>query len=250
MNAFVKTTNGNFPNRNFYSAWKGFTEMNYEVIKFEESDLNDEAFLRSIGDMTPVFAGVTIFDKVIALKGIDYQKIDTYPPILYPFMNRNVQKSTLGDFRKFWESDEDKRPRLFMKPVEQKKFSGAVMKSILDWIPMANLAPETPVYLCEDVSFQSEFRVYIHDQEILTAKHYMGAWDKMIDRNVVEEAIKTFAPIAPCAYSLDFGVDSKGRTTLIEFNDATSLGNYGMDDLWYAEMVADRWVEIASVKKT
>jgi hypothetical protein len=250
MNGFVKTTNGNFPNRNFYSAWKGLTEMNYEVIKFEEEALNDDAFLRSIGDMTPVFAGVTVFDKIIQLKGIDYKKIDTYPPILYPFLNREIVKSTLGDFRKQWDSDEDNRPRLFMKPVEQKKFNGAIMKSILDWIPMANVPPETPVYLCEELHFESEFRVYIHDQEIRSAKHYLGKWDKMIDRSVVEEAIKVFAPEAPCAYALDFGVDVNGRTTLVEFNDATSLGNYGLADLYYAEMLTSRWVEIASHKKS
>lgn len=250
MNAFVKMTNGNFPNRNFYSAWKGFTEMNYEVIKFEESDLNDPSFIRSIGDMTPVFAGVTIFDKVIALKGIDYKKLDTYPEVLYPFLNRKVEKSTLGEFRTRWDSDEDNRPRLFMKPVEQKKFNGAVMKSILDWMPMAYVSPETAVYLCDELHFLSEFRVYIHDQEIVTAKHYRGKWDKMIDRAVVEEAIRTFASEAPCAYSLDFGVDVNGHTTLVEFNDATSLGNYGVDDLRYAEMVASRWVEIACGKKS
>ena len=250
MNAFVKTTNGNFPNRNFYSAWKGLSEMNYTIIKFEESDLDDDSFVRSIGDMTPVFAGVTVFDKVIKLKGIDYPKIDTYPEILHPFLNRKVEKSTLGEFRTRWDSDEENRPRLFMKPMEQKKFNGAIMKSILDWMPLAYIAPETPVYLSEELHFQSEFRVYIHDQEILTAKHYMGKWDKMIDRGVVEEAIKTFAPVAPCAYALDFGVDINGRTTLVEFNDATSLGNYGMCDLWYAEMITSRWVEIASNKKT
>lgn len=250
MNGFVKTTKGNFPNRNFYSAWKGLTEMNYEVIKFEEEDLNDESFLRSIGDLTPVFAGVTVFDKIIQLKGIDYRKIDTYPEILYPFMNRTVEKTTLGEFRRRWDSDEDNRPRLFMKPVEQKKFNGAIMKSILDWMPMAYVPAETEVYLCEELHFLSEFRVYIHDQEILSAKHYIGKWDKMIDRGVVEEAIKTFAPIAPCAYALDFGVDEKGRTTLVEFNDATSLGNYGLNDLWYAEMLTSRWVEIASRKKS
>ncbi len=250
MNAFIKMTNGNFPNRNFYSAWKGFTEMNYEVIKFEESDLDDPTFLYSIGDMTPVFAGVTIFDRVIQLKGIDYPKLDTYPELLYPFLNRKVERTTLGEFRKRWDSDEDNRPRLFMKPVEQKKFNGAIMKSILDWMPMVHVPPETQVYICDEHHFVSEFRVYIHDQEIVTAKHYMGKWDKMIDRGVVEEAIKTFAPVAPCAYALDFGIDDDGKTTLVEFNDATSLGNYGMADLHYAEMVAARWVEIATSKKS
>lgn len=249
MNAFVKTTKGNFPNQNFYLAWRGFSEMCYDVIKFEEEQLDDPSFVRSIGDLTPVFAGVTIFDRILKLKGIDYKKIDTYPKILYPFMRRNVEKTTLGEFRKRWDSDEDNRPRLFMKPVEQKKFNGAVMKSILDWMPMAMVPSETEVYVTDELHFVSEFRCYIHDQEIISAKHYMGKWDKVIERGVVEEAIQTFASEAPCAYSLDFGVDVNGETTLIEFNDATSLGNYGLNYMHYAEMLASRWVEIASVRK-
>ena len=248
MNAFVKTTKGNFPNQNFYLAWKGFSEMNYEVIKFEEEELTEE-FVRNIGDMTPLFAGVTVFDKVLQMKGINYKKIDTYPTILQPFMRRSVEKSTVGEFRKRWDADEDNRPRLFMKPVAQKKFNGAIMKSILDWMPMANLPDDTEVYLTDELNFQSEFRVYVHDQEIVTAKHYMGKWDKMIDKEVVEDAIKTFAPEAPCAYALDFGVDTNGETTLVEFNDATSLGNYGVNPMWYAEMLTARWVEIMTVRQ-
>lgn len=246
MNAFVKTTKGNFPNQNFYLAWKGFAEMKYDVIKFEEEELDDLNFIRSIGDLTPVFAGVTIFDRVMERRDIKYKKIDTYPEILYPFMNRTVEKSTVGEFRKRWDADEYNRPRLFMKPVEQKKFNGAVMKSILDWIPMANLPDSTPVYLTDELNFVSEFRVYIHDQEIVTAKHYMGKWDKVIDRSIVKEAIQTFASQAPCAYALDFGIDTNGKTTLVEFNDATSLGNYGLDSIRYAEMLTSRWVEICS----
>ena len=243
MNAFVKTTKGNFPNQNFYLAWKGFSEMNYQVIKFEEEELV-EVFLRNIMDSTPVFAGVTIFDRILKLKGVNYKKIDTYPEILYPFMNRTVEKSTLGEFRKRWDSDEDNRPRLFMKPVEAKKFNGGVMKSILDWIPMVNVPADTEVYLTEELNFISEFRAYIQDQEILAAKHYLGEWDKVINKDVVKEAIQTFRPEAPCAYALDFGVDSNGNTTLVEFNDATSLGNYGLDHIHYAEMLASRWMEI------
>lgn len=244
MNAFVKTTKGNFPNQNFYLAWKGFDEMKYEVIKFEEEELNDQDFLRSIGDFTPVFAGVTVFDKVLQLKGIPYKKIDTYPEILKPFMHRNVEKSTVGEFRKVWDKDEDNRPRVFMKPVEQKKFNGAVMKSILDWMPLAKLPDDTQVYLVDELRFVSEFRVYIQDERIITAKHYHGDWSKVIDRDVVNNAIAAFTPDAPCAYALDFGVDIHGRTSLVEFNDATSLGNYGLDSLRYSEMLACRWVEI------
>lgn len=249
MNAFVKTTKGNFPNQNFYLAWKGWADMGYEVIKFEEEELINDIFLRSIMMSTPVFAGVTIFDKIMELKGIPYNKIDTYPVILYPFMRRSVEKTTLGEFRIRWHKDEDNIPKLFMKPVQQKKFNGNVMSSILDWMPLVNVPEDTEVYLTDTVKFQSEFRVYIQNQEILTAKHYAGDWSKVIDIEIVKEAIKTFEPQAPCAYALDFGIDQNEETTLVEFNDATSLGNYGLDVMHYGEMLAERWMEIYTGKK-
>lgn len=248
MNAFVKTTNGQFPSVNFYLAWKGWTQCNYNVTLFEEKDLDDEQFMRSIMSSTPVFAGVVLFDKILQLKGIPYNKIDTYPNVLQSFLRRNIEKTTLGEFRIRWHKDEENIPQLFMKPVEQKKFTGRIMKSVLDWVSMAHLPDETEVYVSDVLHFESEFRVYIHDQRIITAKHYTGKWDKMIDREIVKDAINTFAPEAPCAYALDFGVDENGKTTLIEFNDATSLGSYGLDAIRYGEMLSDRWFEICNYK--
>ena len=243
MNAFVKTTKGNFPNQNFYLAWKGFDEMKYEVIKFEEEDMDDQSFWMSCNRSTPVFAGVTVFDKVLQKLGVTLNKIDTYPKILYPFMNRIVERMTLGDYRKIWDKNE-KRPLMFIKPIEQKKFNGNVIRSIIDWIPLAGLEDSTEIYVTTPVNFISEFRVYIHDQEILSGKHYTGDWTCMIDLGVVKEAIKEFKPQSPCAYALDFGLTDDNKTTLVEFNDATSLGNYGLNSIHYAEMIASRWVEI------
>jgi hypothetical protein len=246
MNAFVKTTKGNFPNRNFYIAWKGLIEMRYNVIKFEEEDLNDASFWMSCNRSTPVFAGVRTFDAIIEKLGVIYNKIDTYPTILYPFMHRSVEKSTIKEFRSVWNkcSDEDSTPKLFMKPVDQKKFNGQVMRSILNWIPLAHLSEDTEVYLVSPIKFISEYRIYIHQQQILTGKHYLGDWSKSIDIGIVKEAIKTFEPIAPCAYALDFGLTEDGKTALVEFNDATSLGNYGLDEVRYADMLCNRWFEI------
>ena len=47
MNTFVKTTKGNFPNQNFYLAWRGWVDTNYDVIKFEEEDLENPSFWMS-----------------------------------------------------------------------------------------------------------------------------------------------------------------------------------------------------------
>ena len=246
MNAFVKTTNGKFPNPNFCYAWKGLTELQYNVITFEDADLQDPSFWMSCNRTTPVFAGVIVFDEILEKLGVDYKKIDTYPTILRSYLNRYVEKTTLGEYRKVWDKDEDNRPLMFMKPTKQKQFNGRVMKSILDWICMTKFADDTEVYISEPVNFLTEYRVYIRNGKILLGRNYRGDWTKGIDINVVKDAVETFADEAPCAYALDFGLTDDGKTSLVEFNDATSLGNYGLDAVNFADMIVSRWVEICN----
>jgi ATP-grasp domain, R2K clade family 3 len=249
MNAFVKTTNGKFPNPNFCYAWKGLTEMQYNVTCFEDSDLKDPSFWMSCNRSTPVFAGVVVFDEILAKLGVDYKKIDTYPEILYPYLNRFVDKTTIGEYRAFWDKEEDNRPLMFMKPVKQKQFNGKVMKSILDWIGLTGLPDNTEVYISEPVNFVTEYRIYIRDGRLLLGRNYRGDWTKTIDVEIVKKAIKTFEPESPCAYALDFGLTDDGKTSLIEFNDATSLGNYGLNAISFADMIASRWSEICLTEK-
>ena len=244
MNALVKTAQGEFPNPNFYAAWKGFKELRYQVHLFEDKDMDDPSFWMSCGRSTPVFAGVPVFEKILEKLGVKYHKIDTYPTLLCPFLNREVVISTLGSFRKQWNASATNIPKWFMKPVAQKLFTGRCMNTLLDWMPMVELSEDTEVYLAEPVRFLSEFRVYVSQQKILAVKHYAGDWSILIDKSTVEQAVTAFASAAPCAYALDFGVTSEGKTSLVEFNDATSLGNYGLSPLVYASLLVDRWNEL------
>ena len=246
MNAFVKTTNGKFPNPNFCYAWKGLTELQYNVICFEDSDLQDPSFWMSCNRSTPVFAGVIVFDEILEKLGVTYNKTDTYPEILRSYLNRHVEKTTLGEYRTLWDKDEDNRPVMFMKPIKQKQFNGRVMNSILDWICVTKFPNNTEVYISEPVKFLTEYRIYIRDGRILLGRNYRGDWTKTIDVEVVKSAIETFTSEAPCAYALDFGLTDDGKTSLVEFNDATSLGNYGLDAVNFADMITSRWVEICN----
>ena len=246
MNAFVKTTNGKFPNPNFCYAWKGLTALQYNVTCFEDSDLKEPSFWMSCNRATPVFAGVQVFDEILEKLGVVYNKIDTYPTILHPYLNRHVEKTTVGEYRKIWDKDEDNRPLMFMKPIKQKQFNGRIMRTILDWICIASLSDNTEVYISDPVNFLTEYRCYIRNGKLLLGRNYRGDWTKNIDINVVEDAIKTFGDEAPCAYALDFGLTDDGKTSLVEFNDATSLGNYGLDAVNFADMIVGRWVEITN----
>ena len=50
----------------------------------------------------------------------------------------------------------------------------------------------------------------------------------------------------PCCYVLDVGILYNGNTTLVEFNDFYSIGNYGLFPEIYAEMLVQRWTELKS----
>jgi hypothetical protein len=248
MNAFVKTTKGNFPNVNFYLAWKGWDEMGYQVHKFEEEELDGEEIWRWMTKDTPVFAGVTVFDKIMKKLDVDYYSPGTYPHELRKFMTTEIKETRLGQVRHEFSRT---GISIFVKPIQQKAFSGLLLKNSLSLISIANIPDECKVYTCYPVDFLSEFRVYVDNDEIIGVKHYAGDWTKLPDTEVIREAVDTFMYRKPSAYALDFGVARKSLgniTALIEFNDATSLGNYGLDSINYAEMLTDRWFDI--IKKS
>lgn len=239
MKAFVKTNNGTFPNLNFFLAWEAFNTMGYSVTCFEEKDIDN----LDITVDTPVFAGVTIFRKIIDKLGVDYKPFDCYPDVLKRYYGRNIRKSTLGEERAKY----DKNPiPVFVKPVLPKQFIGQVWTSILQLIPLANVPDTAEVWVCEPIPILSEFRVYVHDGEILGVKHYYGDWWRTPDPLFVKEVVRNYKP-SPIAYGVDIGVASnEGCCFVIEANDGCNLGNYGLDSIHYGEMIVARWFEIVS----
>ena len=237
MKAFVKTNNGTFPNVNFFLAWEAFNTMGYSVTLFEEKDIDT----LEVTPDTPVFAGVTIFRKIIDKMGVNYPPFDCYPEVLSNFYVRNIRKSTLGEVKNQFHKDSKK---VFVKPVKPKVFTGVVLESLLNLIPIARVPDETPVYVCEPMEILSEYRVYVHDGDILGVKHYYGDWDLTPKKFFVEEVVKAYKP-SPVAYGVDIGTN-KDLQFVIEANDGCNLGNYGLDSIYYGEMIVARWFEIIS----
>ncbi len=238
MKAFVKTNNGTFPNLNFYMAWEAFNTMGYSVTLFEDMDLST----LDITTDTPVFAGVTVFRKIINKLGINYPDFDCYPDILKPYYGRELHKSTCGVEKiKFHK---DYFP-VFVKPVIPKQFNGSVWRSILDTIPLAKVPDDAEVWVSQPIDIASEFRVYVNDGEILGVKHYYGKWDVVPSRDFVMEVVRNYKP-CPIAYGVDIGVTKDGEPFIIEVNDGCNLGNYGLDSIHYGEMIVSRWYEIVT----
>lgn len=256
MKAFVKVRKGNFPDGNYYMAWKGFDELGYEVIKFEE----DQESTIDVREDTPVFAGVGSCRKIIQrVWGWDYVGINPYPDELMPYMHRKIERKKWKDAR-----NDALEGHLFIKPVIQKQFTGVVLSTILDSIRTGKVDEENEVYVCEPVNFISEWRIYVHEHEVVGVKPYFQkemenyqltpSWDE------IQKMIEAYKPSAPVAYGLDVGIIiqlyseydqrcnpaccSKKVTALVEINDGICLGNYGLDQIHYAEMIASRWMEL------
>lgn len=254
MRAFVKVNNGTFPNVNFYMAWEAFNTMGYSVTLFEEKDIDT----LEVTPDTPVFAGVTIFKRIIDKMGVNYPPFDCYPEVLKPYYGRNLRKSTLGEVRNQFHKDSVK---VFVKPVKPKVFTGVVLESLLNLIPIARVPDDTEVYACEPMEILSEYRVYVHDGDILGVKHYYGEWYTVPSEGFIKGVIRNYKP-SPIAYGIDVGVykDYSGyepdlglygkgpvnTSFVIEVNDGCNLGNYGLDSIYYGEMIVARWFEIMS----
>ena len=249
MRAYVKVRKGNFPDSNYYLAWKGFVEVGYDVIKFEE----DQEGTIEVTPDTPVFAGVGSCRKIIKrVWGWDYTGINPYPDELLLHMERKVVRKKWKDARQ-----EALEGHKFIKPVIQKQFTGAVLNTILDTIRTGKVDENHEVYVCDAVNFVSEWRIYVHEHEVLGVKPYFQK--EMYDYQLtppwtaVQRMIEAYKPSAPIAYGLDIGIISNPTSTginaipaLVEINDGICLGNYGLDPIHYAEMIAARWMELTN----
>lgn len=241
--AFVKTRKGNFPDVNYYMAWKGFDEIGYEVIKFGD----EEEHTIDVSEDTPVFAGVGSCRKIIKrVFGWDYTGINPYPTELMPYMGRKVERKKWIDARQ-----DALEGHMFIKPVIQKQFTGAVLNTLLDTIRTGKVDPDNEVYVSEPVDFVSEFRIYVHENEVVGVKHYFGDWHNVPQQETIDAMVKAYKESAPVAYGLDIGVIKDKQTkywrdVLVEVNDGICLGNYGLDTIHYAEMIASRWLEMTT----
>ena len=138
MKAFVKVRRGNFPDINYYAAWKGFDEIGYQVIKFEE----DQEGTIDVTEQTPVFAGVGSCRKIIQrVWGWDYTGINPYPDELMSYMQRGVKRGKWSELKQ-----EALEGHKFVKPVIQKQFTGVVLNTILDTAKISRVEDDHEIY--------------------------------------------------------------------------------------------------------
>ena len=147
----------------------------------------------------------------------------------------------------------------FVKPQETKTFTGN-LKLVLESEKPGVIDPETPVWVCEPVAFQSEFRFYIQDfvegGKIIGWARYdsLDLTNPQPDFSLVESIMDRFhKDISPGSYSIDIGWrPDLNCYSLVEINDGWSLGLYNPTDQQsnpptrqqYADMLVARWRQI------
>lgn len=99
-----------------------------------------------------------------------------------------------------------------------------------------SINPETNYVVSERVSFDSEYRIFVHEGEILAAQHYLGDALVFPDAKKIREIVHYYD--GPKAYTLDIGIHNE-KTDLIEIHPFVSCGLYGFYDKEIIPMLKD-----------
>ena len=136
---------------------------------------------------------------------------------------------------------------VFVKPIEDKQFTGVVVRSPKDLTGCGIEGVNQDIYCSEIVKFVAEWRCFVRYGHILSVRPYKGDWREHYDYRVIENAVKEFTS-APAGYAIDFGLTDDGRTLLIEVNDGYALGCYGLFYIDYAKLLSARWAELTGTE--
>lgn len=230
---------------NMSNAMYGFRELGAEIIPYHTID--------------------EIYDKVseedIVLDYIDQCKtifkkfgkephIDDYPKNFERFLGRKVWIDTIDSI----SSHEEKwSAGYFVKPTSNKAFTGKVISSINDLIGCGSCHENYEVLVSEPLNIKAEWRCFIMYDEIIDVRPYGMLIDPErkshfyhYDEKILQDMLNEFKNIEnrPSACSMDICVTEDGRTLLMEFNDAYSLGYYGLAPILYAKLISARWSQI------
>lgn len=239
---YIETdSDGQILNNNLYAAYEGFSKKAYD-IKFYH-------LLAPTTNKDDIVCGrISAVKEAWRYLGVAAPAQLDYPESLTPFLKRTMRVSTVQEVHhEMWAAVYAREAKsLFIKPkVIGKLFTGHVINTentkSFEKSLVGDMSAE--VWVSDPLHFISEYRCFIHNNEIVGAKNYYGDFREHPDWMTVQLAVERFAPYAPVAYSLDMGLSDLG-TVLVEVNDSFALGHYGLDSFKYANMMEARWDEV------
>ena len=225
------------------SLYRELSTRNYEIVLFTPKRLQR----RQLPLDRHSFVAGEIPIVLSALKQLDIvpRKLDDYPLSLQEFLYRTIWKSSLGKLERKLQQDPNKP--IFAKPANRsKRFTGRVFESFHDLWYISGVSRQEEIWCSDIATWISEYRVYILHSQIIGIYSYGENSDRPLDETIVKKALRCLdnAGESVAGYALDFGVLSTGETALIEMNDGFSLGNYGLSDRDYTDLLLARWQEL------
>jgi hypothetical protein len=182
-----------------------------------------------------LFVGSTEFMREV------FKRVDKNPKLPLNSDRPHITQ-ILGEVRARVELGEE----LFIKPTQIKLFTGLVVNKM--WInSVREFSDDTEVMVYNVIkSITSEWRLYIHNHQIIDSKNYSGNFRDQPSYTFAEGVIKKYKNIMPCAYTMDIGksVEVQHHSFVVEFNDMWAIGNYGVPNDLYLRMLKDRYFEI------
>lgn len=191
-----------------------------------------------------VFGDMDAMHGAMRQLGIPVPDAVYYPASLHAFLRRKVWLDTLGNVR---HRVNNAGQPVFAKPAGRAKiFTGQVFSDHSDFYFVGETSGREPVWCSDVVRWQSEYRVYVNSQDIVSVDHYSGDAAVQLDISVIQAAVNEYTKSgeAPAAYGIDFGVLVSGETALVEANDGFALGAYAINSAAYTEMMFRRWRQL------
>ena len=215
-------------------SYKGFYKKHFLREKFQ---ITKDDFIS--GDIDVMFHAMKKL-------GIEYSYND-YPESLKFYLHRKVWEDELGNIRREIFAEGYLKNPIFIKPKDKlKRFTGFVLETVEDLANCKGAGNQTKVWCSEPIVFIDEFRCYFKKGTKPVIGCYRESFNES-NRIKVQQFLNSLilGREFPVAFALDLGILSTGEVTLVEMNDAFSLGLYkGCTPDFYAKCLIERWNEL------
>lgn len=137
---------------------------------------------------------------------------------------------------------------VFIKPSDDiKAFTGFIV-SDPRFIELWSEGYNGMVQVQPVLDIESEYRVYVTNNQIIGMKHYDGNWFVYPEPLMIGACRHAAEQLNYHSYTLDIGVLADGSTILIEANDGFAVGNYGIDVEQYYLFLRNRWLQLTGIR--
>lgn len=250
MKAFLEKCDKEWFDDFVYMVRQPLLDRGFEVVPFDGTFLDDFIGRTSFNEDDILVGSVEATKAFWDSLGFKVPNYIGYPESLNEFYGRKIGKSSIGEIKA-------KDLPIFIKPLSGvKEFTGFVLEksNTLKNIGMyySQITSDTLVYTSEVIDIVSEYRVFVHKNEIVGIKHYAGDFLTFPRHSSIYKMIDYYKDEAPISYTLDVGIVTNidiEKTILIEINDFWAIGGYGLDGKTYARMLIDRFQEIKRLNK-